>query len=195
MNFLAHIFLSDDDDLVRIGNFMADTIKGKQYLNMHLSIQKGVLIHREIDSFTDNHPIFRQSKHRLHKDFGHYSGVLVDLYYDHFLAKNFEKYHEESLQKFVQKFYLSLKTYFELLTERTQNLVHYMISQDWLGSYATLDGMEKIMIQMDYRTQNQSNMRYGIKNLKSDYHLFETEFFIFFEDIEIHIQRFKSELK
>lgn len=194
MNFLSHIFLSDDDDLVRIGNFMADGIKGKSYLTYHPKIQRGVLLHREIDSFTDNHPIFRQSKHRLHEDFGHYSGVLIDLYYDHFLAKHFEKYHSESLNNFVQKFYDSLKINFELLTPKIQNLMHYMISQNWLENYQSLEGIETIMIQMDYRTQNQSKMRFGINNLKRDYQLFEEEFFEFFDTIQNHINQFKSKL-
>ncbi len=194
MNFLAHIFLSDDDDLVRIGNFMADTIKGKSYLDFHPKIQRGVLLHREIDTFTDSHLIFRQSKHRLHADFGHYSGVLIDLYYDHFLAKNFDKWSDQPLKVFVQKFYLSLNTNFELLTPKIQNMMPYMISHNWLESYQTLAGIEKIMIQMDYRTQNQSKMRFGINNLKADYQLFEEEFYEFFELIQNHIDHFKSHL-
>lgn len=194
MNFLSHIFLSDDDDLVRIGNFMADSIKGKSYLEMHPKIQRGVLLHREIDSFTDNHPVFRQSKHRLHEDFGHYSGVLIDLYYDHFLAKHFQKYHHETLHDFVQKFYKSLKANFELLTPKIQNLMNYMISQNWLENYQTLEGIETIMIQMDYRTQNQSKMRFGIKNLRKDYQLYEADFFEFFDIIQKHINQFKSQL-
>lgn len=194
MNFLAHIFLSDDDELVRIGNFMADSIKGKSYLDLNPKIQRGVLLHREIDTFTDNHAVFRQSKHRLHEDFGHYSGVLIDLYYDHFLAKHFEKYHATPLLDFVHNFYYSLKKHFELLTPKVQNLTHYMIAQDWLGSYATLNGIEKIMIQMDYRTQNKSKMRFGINNLKRDYLLFEDEFFEFFEEIIKHVEGFKRHL-
>jgi len=172
---------------------MADSIKGKTYLDMHPKIQRGVLLHREIDSFTDNHPIFRKSKHRLHQDFGHYSGVLVDLYYDHFLAKNFNQFSAESLNVFVQKFYLSLKTNFELLTPKIQNLMHYMISQNWLENYQTLEGIETIMIQMDYRTQNQSNMRFGIKNLRKDYPLYENEFFEFFQIIQDHLKQFKPQ--
>jgi acyl carrier protein phosphodiesterase len=74
-------------------------------------------------------------------------------------------------------------------------MMPYMISQNWLESYETLDGIETIMIQMDYRTQNKSNMRFGIKNLKSHYLLFEEEFFIFFEAIQTHINQFKNQIK
>ena len=92
MNFLAHIYVSGDNDLVKIGNFMADSIRGHSYDVYPMEIQKGILLHRSIDSFTDMHPIYRQSKHRLHEKYGHYSGVIMDIFYDHFLAKNWKTY-------------------------------------------------------------------------------------------------------
>ena len=84
MNFLAHLYLSGDDDFVKIGNFMADGIRGKDYQNYPERIQLGVLLHRAIDTYTDNHTIFRQGKHRLHEKYGHYSGVIMDILYDYF---------------------------------------------------------------------------------------------------------------
>ena len=83
MNFLAHIYLSGDNDLIKIGNFMADGVRGNDYLDFPEEIQKGIILHRAIDTFTDAHPIFRKSKHRLHEKYGHYSGVIIDILYDH----------------------------------------------------------------------------------------------------------------
>ena len=103
MNFLAHIYLSGDNDLIKIGNFMADGIRGKQYENYPLEIQKGIILHRAIDTFTDAHPIFRQSTKRLHNNYHHYAGVIVDILYDHFLAKNWNKYSDEKLEDFVDE--------------------------------------------------------------------------------------------
>jgi len=94
MNFLAHIYLTDKLPLETIGNFMADGIKGKKYLKYGDEIQKGILIHRWIDSYTDSHSIVKQSTKRLHAKYGHYSGVIVDILYDHFLAKNWSHYHD-----------------------------------------------------------------------------------------------------
>ena len=74
--------------MVVIGNFIADGIKGKKYLEYPAAIQKGILLHRAIDSYTDSHPVVRQSSKRLHANYGHYSGVIVDILYDHFLASN-----------------------------------------------------------------------------------------------------------
>ena len=83
MNFLAHIYLSGDDDGVIIGNFIADGIKGSKYKNFPDSIQKGILLHRGIDTFTDRHPIVRQSTARLHTKYSHYSGIIVDIMQEH----------------------------------------------------------------------------------------------------------------
>ena len=88
MNFLAHIYLSGNNDLIKIGNFMADGIRGNDYLKFPDDVKKGILLHRQIDTFTDLNPIYRKSKHRLHAKYGHYSGVIMDILYDHYLAKN-----------------------------------------------------------------------------------------------------------
>ena len=92
MNFLAHIYLSGNNDLVTIGNFIADGIRGKKYLEFPIDIQTGILLHRQIDTFTDAHKTVRESTKRLHKNYSHYSGVIVDILYDHFLAKNWASY-------------------------------------------------------------------------------------------------------
>ena len=105
MNYLAHILLSGDNPEIIIGNFMADSIKGKQYKIYPEQVQIGVLLHRHIDTFTDNHHIVRQSTKRLHKKYSHYSGVIVDIFYDHFLAKNWDLYSAIPLDLFVQEVY------------------------------------------------------------------------------------------
>jgi acyl carrier protein phosphodiesterase len=185
MNFLAHIYLSGEDELIRIGNFMADGIRGKQYLDFSIPIQKGILLHRLIDSFTDSHPIYRQSKHRLHEKYGHYSGVIMDIFYDHFLAKNWNQYHSESLKKYTDDFYKSLTINYDLLTEKTKNMIPYMIDRNWLLSYASLSGLAIILFQMDYRTKNRVNMQESIVELEKYYVEFEEEFTLFFQELKL----------
>ena len=185
MNFLAHIYLSGTNDFVKIGNFMADGIRGKDYLNFSDDIKKGILLHRNIDTFTDAHPIFRKSKHRLHENYGHYSGVIIDIFYDHFLAKNWTVYSNEKLHDFTQNFYQLLEHNFDVLTQKTQKMLPYMMQYNWLESYQTLDGIEKILIQMDARTKNQSKMRFSIAELNLYYINFEQEFTSFFEEITV----------
>ena len=182
MNFLAHIYLSGDNDLVKIGNFMADGIHGKPY-NFPSDVQKGIVLHRAIDTFTDAHPIFRQGTRRLHPRYHHYAGVILDIFYDHFLAKNWDKYNEEPLSEFNQRFYNSLADNLDILTEKTLGLMPYMIQHDWLGSYATIEGIAQILKQMDRRTGDKSGMRHSVDELKEYYTDYEQEFTDFFKDI------------
>ena len=191
MNFLAHIYLSGDNDLIKIGNFMADGIRGKDYLNFNDEIKKGILLHRQIDTFTDVNPIYRKSKHRLHQKYGHYSGVIMDILYDHFLAKNWIKYSDISLEKYVSDFYASLYENEHLLTEKTRNILPYMIADNWLVSYKTIAGIEKILFQMDYRTKNRVNMQEAVVELEFFYTEFEQEFILFFEELRLFVHSLK----
>ncbi len=186
MNYLAHIYLSGDNDLIKIGNFMADGIRGHDYLKFPDDVIKGVLLHRAIDSFTDAHPVFRQSKHRLHENYGHYSGVVIDIFYDHFLAKNWTNYSEQPLEDFASNFYKSLETHYNITTERTKGMMPYMTERNWLVSYATITGIGMILFQMDHRTKNKGNMKNAIKELQQYYYQFEEEFTLFFEELRTH---------
>ena len=183
MNFLAHIYLSGDNDLIKIGNFMADGIRGRQYEKYPLEIQKGIILHRAIDTFTDAHPIFRQSTKRLHQNYHHYAGVIVDVFYDHFLAKNWNTYSDERLEDFVARFYQSLSDNKSVLSERTLMVMPYMFEQNWLVSYQTVEGINRILTQMDHRTKNLSKMRFATNELSEFYSKFENEFTKFFEEL------------
>ena len=163
---------------------MADGIRGKQFENYHPEIQKGILLHRFIDTYTDSHPLFRKSTQRLHNKYHHYAGVIVDIFYDHFLAKNWNQYSDEKLELFVDRFYKSLQNNYDLLSERAQGMIPYMIEQNWLVSYQTVDGIHQILTQMDGRTKNESKMRFSSNELKEYYAEFENEFSFFFEDLK-----------
>ncbi|MBD3583028.1 acyl carrier protein phosphodiesterase [Flavobacterium selenitireducens] len=194
MNFLAHIYLSADDDLIKIGNFMADGIRGKEYESLHPQIQKGVLLHRFIDTYTDSHPIFRKSTKRLHERYHHYAGVIVDVVYDHFLAKNWARYSDEKLDSFVNRFYTSLEENQDLLNEKTRAMMPYMIRSNWLWNYQFVDGIARILYQMDQRTRNNSKMQFAVEELREFYPDFEAEFTEFFEDLRTNAAQKLSSL-
>lgn len=184
MNFLAHIYLSGENDLIKIGNFMADGIRGKQFEHFPEDVQKGILLHRFIDTYTDSHDIFRKSTKRLHERYHHYAGVIVDIVYDHFLAKNWANYSDEKLELFVGRFYHSLHNNYDILTEKTQGLMPYMIERNWLLSYRTTEGIQNILTQMDRRSKNISQMQYAVEELTAFYDEFEEEFTLFFEEMK-----------
>ncbi|MCB4797929.1 acyl carrier protein phosphodiesterase [Neotamlana laminarinivorans] len=183
MNYLAHIYLSEGNKLVTIGNFIADDIKGKKYQTLPKEIQIGILLHRHIDTFTDAHPIVRQSTKKLHKNYGHYSGVIVDILYDHFLAKNWVKYSTTLLPDYIENFYDLLRENFELLPPRIQKMMPHMVTDNWLIYYASIDGITKVLDAMNKRTQNRSGMDRAIDELTLYYDEFENEFTLFFEEL------------
>jgi len=185
MNFLAHIYLSGNDDEITIGNFIADGIRGKRYRNYPIGIQKGILLHRQIDTFTDAHPTVRQSTKRLHANYSHYSGVIVDILYDHFLAKNWLDYSDIPLKVYTERVYDMLTENFEILPNRTQKMLPHMISGNWLLSYAKIEGIQKVLDGMNRRTKNISGMNKATTELKHYYDEFELEFKSFFEELQL----------
>lgn len=183
MNFLAHIYLSGDNDQIKIGNFVADGIRGRKYHLYPLEMQVGILLHREIDTFTDAHAVFRKSTKLLHKNYGHYSGVIVDIFYDHFLAKNWHLYSDKDLKSYVHEFYESLNHHMALLPTKFQSLTPVMIEGNWLLSYASIDGIQLVLNGMNRRTKHKSHMNEATKELLQYYNIFEDHFTIFFKDL------------
>lgn len=185
MNFLAHIYLSGPDERIQIGNFMADGVRGSAYLNFPEPYRCGILLHRAIDTFTDAHPIFRKSTKKLHHDYHHYSGVIVDLFYDHFLAKNWQQYAPKPLERFSQDFYKALEQHKKWLTPKALHMQPIMTKQNWLTCYATVDGLKQILTQMDSRTLYKSKMQFATTNLVAHYDDFKADFEAFFYDLEV----------
>ncbi len=183
MNFLAHIYLSFNDDEISIGNFIADSIRGNKYEHLPKKVQKGIFLHREIDTFTDSHPIARQSSKRLHKNYSHYSRVVVDIFYDHFLAKNWNNYSDIPLSLFVDNFYTLLENNKEILPENTKRMMPYLIGNNWLLNYAKLKGIAEVLNGMNRRTNNKSKMNFAIVDLEEHYSEFEEEFNSFFDKL------------
>lgn len=188
MNYLAHIYLSGDDQLVTIGNFIADGIKGKTYKKYAKAIQTGILLHRKIDTFTDAHPTVRMSTGRLHANYGHYSGVIVDILYDHFLAKNWKDYCDVPLPEYTEAFYDSLANNYDILPVRVKKFMPYMIADNWLLSYASIEGISKVLDGMNRRTKLISGMNKAVNELQEFYSEFETEFRDFFEELRFFSQ-------
>lgn len=192
MNFLAHIYLSFDDPEITLGNFFADHIRGNRFKHLPSKVQKGILLHREIDTYSDAHPIARQSSRRLHKNYSHYSRVIVDIYYDHFLAKNWKTYSDMPLKEYVENFYDLLEKNYGILPLGTKRMMPYMLADNWLYNYSNLEGISRVLNGMNRRTQNKSGMNNAILDLEAHYSDFEKEFTAFFDElITFSRQKFK----
>lgn len=183
MNFLAHLYLSQNNTELMLGNFIADAVRGNKYTHFPEEIQKGIILHRHIDTYTDQHEIVRKSKRRLHKRYNHYAGVIIDLFYDHFLAKNWNDYSAIPLDVYSNSFYKLLHTNYEILPEKTQHMLPYLEQYDWLYNYQFFDGMQQVLEGMNRRTKLKSQMNLAIEDLKIHHAEFESDFTIFFKDL------------
>jgi acyl carrier protein phosphodiesterase len=187
MNFLAHLYLSGDNTAVMLGNFIGDFVKGKNLAEkVGPEMARGIELHREIDFFTDQHPIVTESKKRLRPKYRHYSGVIVDVFYDHFLAKNWNDYHDQLLPDYADHVYDIIQKNAPLLPERVNMMMPYMIKGNWLMNYAKLEGIHRALIGMARRTPYESKMDESIVELKGSYEDFKTEFTTFFPELRKH---------
>lgn len=184
MNFLAHLYLSPNNTDVIMGNFFADGIRGNKFQHYNEDIKYGIKLHREIDTYTDNHPIVKQSKNRLHPRYRLYKGVIIDIFYDHFLAKNWDQYSAIPLEVFVDSIYQLLDNNFPILPEKTQHMLPYMKEYNWLYNYQYIEGLQRVLNGMNNRTKNKSQMNLAVEDLEKHYQDFEHDFFAFFEDLK-----------
>lgn len=182
MNFLAHLYLSGNDEQLMIGNFIADSVKGKSYEKFPQGIKKGILLHRAIDFYSDNHPVFLTSVERLRPRYRKYAGVIVDIFYDHFLAKNWKEYSDKPLEQFSSEVNsLMLKNVLHF-PEKSLMFLRYALRTNLLVSYASVDGIGEVLYGMSRRTTFKSNMELAVEELKKYNSEFENEFKFFFED-------------
>lgn len=189
MNYLAHAYLSGDNEELLIGNFIADAVKGKAMDNYSPEVRRGIVLHRAIDSFTDRHPLHKISRQRLHPKYSHYAGVMIDIYYDHFLAKNWLLYSSNDLQTYTAKVYALLEENAAILPERIKFMLQYMIPQNWLLNYANLEGIEKVFRGMANRAKFDSKMESGVEDLEASYESFQAEFTSFFPELKEYVNK------
>ena len=189
MNYLAHIFLSQDDQEVMLGNFMADMIRKKDIDHLSDLMIKGIKLHHTIDHFTDHHPIVRHSRSLFFDEFRHYSRVIIDVLYDHYLAKNWSYYHDKSLSLYVEEFYQYANDQKRNLPYRVRKVIPIMIEYNWLYNYSTINGIIKILKQMSRRIDDGTRMDKCLPVFKEHYQLLEKDFTAFFHDLQLEVSR------
>ena len=183
MNYLAHLYLSFDQEEIMVGNFIADAIKGRQIEKYTGDILKGIRLHRQIDTYTDSHPIVAQSKARIRSKYRKYAGVVVDMYYDHFLAANWASYSDVSLQQFTKSAYRSLFKYYLQMPAKMKRILPAMAIGNWLASYADADNIGLALRGMSTRTRFDSGIEHGKTELLMHYPDLKNDFEIFFPEL------------
>jgi acyl carrier protein phosphodiesterase len=190
MNHLAHFFLSNNNDDLAIGNFVADFITNKELPQYTEGVRNGIMLHREIDSFTDTHPKVKESTKRLHEFHHKYSPVIVDIYYDFLLGKNWDKFQRGpsvSLTHFTQNIYVLVKERENELPPNLRKNIHRMIADDWLMRYTTLDGLHEAFTRIEKAAAFPGNFGNAAKHLEEFMPAFDAEFLSFFPDLIAHV--------
>lgn len=184
MNFLAHLYLSGPNRDVLIGNFIGDFVKGKNAMaTLPLNVQHGITLHRLIDAFTDKHPVVDQSKSRLRPKYRHYAGVIVDVFYDHFLALSWNDYSNSFLPDFAEACYQTIEKSLHNLPEEVNFMLPYMMKGNWLVNYAQVKGINNALTGMSRRTKFQSKMEEAANDLVQHHTAFKEEFTLFFPEL------------
>jgi len=199
VNFLAHTYLSGGNEEIIVGNFMGDYVKGKNYLLFPEQVKKGILIHRDIDSFTDMHEITRRSKLRLSSRYHKYAGIIIDIFYDHFLASMWDSYSTLPLNEFVSRTYDLLKRNYKVLPDSIKRWFPTFLENNWMMAYTTVEGIELVLERMSANTSLPDHSAFAVEVLSDQYSIFMEDFLEFFPlivefleekyEIEISVER------
>ncbi len=177
------------------GNFMGDHVKGRDFTAYPERVAMGIRLHRQIDTYTDQHAIVLLSKERLRPVFRKYAPVVADMYYDHLLASQWHRFADEPLPAFAQRMYEVLSGYTGIMPERTNRFLGYMTRYDWLTGYGTIEGLHEVFVGMANRTRFRSHMELAAEFLEKHYDAFNREFDLFFPDLSIYVEKELSALR
>ena len=156
-------------------------------------IQKGIRLHQYIDTFTDDHPIFRQSKRLISPARRRYAGILIDIFYDHYLALNWSAYSRQSLGSFTQEVYGLLERHFDSLPERLQQITPHLIREDWLMSYGSESGLELTFQRLARRIKRDNQVANAVDDLRTNHLALSQDFGQFFPRLQVAVRDYQGE--
>ena len=191
MNYLAHLFLAEPSADSMIGNLLGDFIKGPVHnyeTKYNPDILQGIITHRQIDYFTDRHRICKQSKQRINPNLSRYSGIIIDICYDHFLSCHWNQFTSENLNDFINHVYLILQENQAILPANLQKALPSMISQNWLKSYQEIAGIDLTFHRISKRLTRKNNLAMASQELINNYRELEADFLTFFPELINYVQ-------
>jgi len=186
MNYLAHLLISPDDGLSRLGNIMADFMRDVDQDSLPEEVWEGIQFHRSVDGFTDSHEVVRELRKYFSPEKRRFSGIVLDVVFDHFLIKHWEKYSSENFNSFVDECYADLWQHRELMPPRMEMVVGWMIKRDWIRSYAELDHVGRALDGLAGRLKLKHDFHGSIEEVHEHYDIIEAGFLKFFPDLLAH---------
>ncbi len=183
MNYLAHLYLSGPSDGIRLGNFIGDYVKGNRFSRYPPEIRKGILLHRQIDSFMDEHPLSQASAELFRARYTRFSRVIIDVVYDHYLAKNWDKYSDQSLHDFVNEVHKLFISHYFILPPQVRQFLPFLIRSRRMENYKNLSGIEKTLKIMASHTILPDHSAWAVEQIVKNDDQLQEQFTAFFEDI------------
>jgi acyl carrier protein phosphodiesterase len=188
MNYLAHFFLASDQGNARLGGFLADFVRGDDKQRYSKEIQFEIHMHRLIDAYTDSHPVVLNAKKLVEEKKRRYMGIALDVFYDHKLAQNWNKYSAVSLAEFTQQTYRILQDNHTLLPKNIQEFVPFLIQEDWLTAYKDMQGFAKTIRRLSRRLSKGDMLVNCISDIEEQYAGFSVGFDEFFPELIEYVQ-------
>lgn len=189
MNYLAHLYFSGNSQLALLGNLMGDFVKGPSHVYTDHEIINGIKLHLKIDKFTDRHDVVKKSKSRISSARRRYAGIMVDVFYDHFLAKNWERYSDHDFKRQIDFWYLKLAADSEVqLPGRMQYALEKMTEEDWLSTYRTSEGISDTIDRISRRIRFKNNLAGGGSEMVENYAELEQDFHAFFPQLIDYVE-------
>ncbi len=191
MNFLAHMFLTYGDKEHTVGNYLADFIRNRDLVMFSDKIVQGIMLHRHIDHYTDTHPEVLKSTRKLRARHKKYAPVVIDVFYDYILSKNWDQFSEIDMRSFADNIYVHLNEYSEEFPIHIQDITSRMIADDFLLQYGKQSGIEKTFNRIGRRAKFKSNFSTAFEDLEKDYEEINEGFLNFFPDLIQEVRNFK----
>jgi acyl carrier protein phosphodiesterase len=183
LNYLAHLFLSDSCDDALIGGLLGDFVKGNPAGRYNGIMAQSILLHRKVDTFADAHPVTRTSRSRIDGSRRRFAGVIIDVCYDHFLARHWQRFSGQALAAFTSRVYTVLNRQRAILPSRLKRILPVMVAEDWLGGYARIDRVAVTLDRIAGRLSKGSHFKGAIADIHANYAALEADFFAFFPDL------------
>jgi acyl carrier protein phosphodiesterase len=193
VNWLAHVFLSEENVEFQLGNLLADVVRGPQREAMSTDFVRGAACHKAIDAFTDAHPVVKRSRARIGSEHRRFSGVLIDVFYDYFLARDWERYSPVALDMYTAGFYDSARPRLVDLPPDARTLLERIMHHDLLGSYVRVEGVERalrrISTYLESRWHKQFALDRGVRDLLAHEGELAADFREFFPTLQAQVSR------
>ena len=193
MNFLAHQYLSFQIPEIQLGNLYGEIVRGKDYLEFENGIRTGILLHRQIDTYTDAHDSVKNSSQKFHAKYGKYAPVIVDVVYDYILIQNWEKYSQQPYNEYVNYCYELFRKHFDLFPSRLQFIIKHLLEHDWFHNYTNLNGIRKTLEGISQRSKFPNNIGEAVHEFQIHQPELEQDFELFFPELTAHCRNFLKE--